>query len=262
METRFRGIDDLRLVGRQIYYDQLSFWLNPIGAVFTVGFSVVFLILLGAGGKAHVSFLGHIPVIQYYVGGFLAYGIMATCFNTLAVSTVIRRETGLLKRIRLSPLPTWALLAGIAGSTFLICLVQVILLLLIGKVGYHVVLPHNAAALIVALLVGIVCFTALGLATSTLIPNQDAAGPVVSIVFFVLLFLSGLWYPLQKGSALARIADYFPIRHMILATFAPFDTQRGVTSWAWHDLLIVGLWGAGAAVVALRRWQWSPRISQ
>jgi hypothetical protein len=44
----FEGLSDIKLVGRQVRYEQLSFWLNPIGAIFTVGFSVVFLILLGA----------------------------------------------------------------------------------------------------------------------------------------------------------------------------------------------------------------------
>ncbi len=40
----FEGSSDVKLVGRQVRYEQLSFWLNPIGAAFTVGFSVVFLI--------------------------------------------------------------------------------------------------------------------------------------------------------------------------------------------------------------------------
>ena len=44
----FQGISDVKLVGRQVWYEQLSFWLNPVGAVFTVGFSLVFLLLLGA----------------------------------------------------------------------------------------------------------------------------------------------------------------------------------------------------------------------
>jgi ABC-2 type transport system permease protein len=255
---RFRGTADLRLVGRQIYYDQLSFWLNPIGAVFTIGFSVVFLLLLGAN-KSHVGFLGNIRVIQYYLGAFLAYGVMATCFNTLTVATVIRRENGLLKRIRLSPLPTWVLLAGVAGSSFLICVAQAVLLILIGIIVYGATFPSNVLALIVALVVGIVCFTAMGLATSTLIPNEDAAGPIVSIVFFVLLFLSGLWYPMKPGSSLARISDFFPIRHMIIATFAPFDTQPGVSGWSWHDIEVMAIWGVVAVFVALRRWQWAPR---
>ena len=45
-ERRFRGASDLALVGRQVYYEQLNFWLNPVAALFTIGFSVVFLILL------------------------------------------------------------------------------------------------------------------------------------------------------------------------------------------------------------------------
>jgi ABC-2 type transport system permease protein len=259
---KFRGMADLRLVGRQIYYEQLSFWLNPIAAAFTVGFSVVFLILLGATGKnVRVGVLGGVKEIQYYVAAFMAYGVMATCFNNLGVVLVVRREMGLLKRIRLSPLPPWAMLGGVAGSALIISVIQVVLLLLIGKLGYGVVLPHNVLALVIALFVGVICFTALGVATSTLIPNQEAAGPLVSIVFFVLLFLSGLWYPLAKGSTLARISDYFPFRHLITATFAPFDTRRGVSGWSWHDIEVLAIWGAVAVFVSIRRWRWAPRRS-
>ncbi len=256
--SRLRKIGDLRLVGRQIYYEQLAFWLNPIAAVFTVGFSVVFLVLLGATGqKTRITFLG-VRAIQYYVAAFMAYGVMATCFNNLGVSLVVRREMGLLKRIRLSPLPPWAMLAGVTGNALIVSVVQIVLLGFIGRVGYGVVLPHNVPALVVAILVGVISFTALGVATSTLIPNQEAAGPLVSIVFFVLLFLSGLWYPLQKGSILARISGYFPFRHLITATFAPFDTHQGVSGWAWHDILVMAVWGAVAVIVSIRRWRWAP----
>ena len=82
---RYRGTDDLRLVGRQVFDEQMTFWLNPIGAIFTVGFAVVFLVLLGAtGGNSRLPLYGGIRAIQYYVPGFLAYGVMATCFNSLA----------------------------------------------------------------------------------------------------------------------------------------------------------------------------------
>ncbi|MGH9030373.1 MAG: hypothetical protein ACRDV4_12265, partial [Acidimicrobiales bacterium] len=115
---RFRGLADLRLVGRQIYYEQLNFWLNPVGAVFTLGFSVIFLLLVGstAGHSRSNALPGNAEVIQWYVPVFIAYGVMAACFNTLAISVVVRRETGLLKRLRLSPLPTWAMLSSIMAS--------------------------------------------------------------------------------------------------------------------------------------------------
>ncbi|MBV9661472.1 MAG: ABC transporter permease, partial [Acidimicrobiales bacterium] len=236
------------------------FWLNPLAAIFTVGFSVVFLILLGASaGNSTSKVLGGSRVIQYYVPGFVSYGVMSTCFNALATSLVVRREMGLLKRLRLSPLPAWAMISAVCANAVIISFVQVVVLLLIGRLGYGVHLPRNYAALIIALLVGAVCFTALGIAVSTLIPNQEAAGPVVSIVFFVLLFLSGLWYPIDPHSGLARAASYFPIRHMITAVYAPFDLRKNISGWSWGDLGALAIWGVVAVVVALRRWSWAPR---
>ena len=256
----FEGLSDVKLVVRQVRYEQLSFWLNPIGAVFTVGFSVVFLILLGASaGNSHISFYGNIRLVQYYVPGFAAYGVMAACFNILAITLVNRREMGLLKRLRLSPLPTWALLTAIVLSSMVVAVIEVVILLVVGRLGFNVHFPDNVGAFVVAIVVGMLCFSALGVAMSTLVPNQDAAGPIVSIIFFVLLFLSGLWFPLKPGSGLAQFSAYFPVHHFINAVFAPFNTQRGASPWAWHDLLIVAIWGAVGAIVAVRRWRWSPR---
>lgn len=259
--VRWSGVgSDIRLVGRQVYYEQLNFWLNPIAAVFTVGFSVVFLILMGASaGSSTSSTLGGVKTIQYYVPAFLAYGVMSTCFNALSTGLVVRRESGLLKRLRLSPLPAWALLAAIAINAVLVSAVQVVVLLLIGRYGYGVHMPHAWGALLVALVVGAVCFTAVGVAMSTLIPNQEAAGPVTSVVFFVLLFLSGLWYPIAQHSALAQISSIFPIRHMILATFAPFDPRPGVSGWSWGDIGVLTVWAAIGLALGLRRWSWAPR---
>jgi ABC-2 type transport system permease protein len=256
----FEGFSDVKLVGRQVRYEQLSFWLNPVGAVFTVGFSVVFLILLGAtAGNTRISFYGNIRLVQYYVPGFAAYGVMAACFNILAITLVNRREMGLLKRLRLSPLPTWALLSAIVLSSMVIATVEVVILLAVGRLGFSVHFPDNVGAFVVAIVVGMLCFSALGVAMSTLVPNQDAAGPVVSIIFFVLLFLSGLWFPIKPGSGLAQFSSYFPVHHLISAVFAPFDTQKGASPWAWHDLLVVAIWGVVGAIVAVRRWKWSPR---
>jgi ABC-2 type transport system permease protein len=251
---------DAKLVARQLYYEQLAFWRNPFGAVFTVGFSVVFLILLSlSGGNQRLQILGNLREIQYYVPGFAAYGVMSACFNMLAISLVGRREMGLLKRLRLSPLPTWAMVASLFLSALVVSVVQVVILLAVGKVGFHVQLPRNILAFAIALLVGSVCFTALGIGASTLIPNQDAAGPMVSIVFFVLLFLSGLWFPLKHGSGLAEVSGYFPIRPLLLAMFQPFDLIPGQSPWAWHDLMVVAIWGVVGAYLAVRRFKWEPR---
>jgi ABC-2 type transport system permease protein len=260
--TQVRNVDNLKLVGRQIYYEQLTFWLNPIAALFTIVFSILFMVLIGgSAGNSRKSVIGGVRLIQYYTAGFVAYGVMSTCFNQLSISLVIRREMGLLKRLRLSPLPAWALFLATLGNVVIISVLQIVLLLVIDKFAYHVILPHNWASFVVTLLVGVATFTAIGIAMSTLVPNQEAAGPIVSIVFFVLLFLSGLWYPINSHSGLGQLAAVFPFRHMILAVFAPLDYKPGASSWAWNDVLVMGIWGVGATLVALRRWSWAPRRS-
>jgi ABC-2 type transport system permease protein len=255
----FRGVRDLKLVARQVYYEQLSFWLNPIGSAFTLLFSVVFLVLLGStAGNSRISYLGNIRAVVYYVPGFAAYGLMAACFNLLAIQLVTRREMGLLKRLRLSPLPTWTMLGGVIGSALIVTLVQVVALLLIGRIGYDVAFPHNLLAFVVTLAIGGLCFTSLGVAASTVVPNQDSAGPMLSIVFFVLLFLSGLWYPIKKGSGLAHFSAFFPVRRLIEAT-GDATFAHGSAAWQWTDLKVMVLWGVGGIIVASRRWRWAPR---
>jgi ABC-2 type transport system permease protein len=243
---------------RQLYYEQLNFWLNPFAAFFTLGFSVVFLLLVASNAHGTSAAIGGQPLIQYYVPGFIAYGVMSTCFNALSLSIVARRETGLFKRIRLSPLPTWAMISSIGLNALIISLLQTVVVLAIGRIFYGVQLPHNLVAVALAFLVGVVSFSTLGVAVSTLIPNQEAAGPLVNIAFFVLLFLSGLWFPLGQHSTLATISSYFPIRPMLLAIAAPFDVRPEVSGWAWSDLGWLAGWGIVASYVAIRRWSWAP----
>ena len=252
----------VQLVVHQVRYEQLAFWLNRVGAIFTVVFSVLFLVMLGASaGQSRVSYLDNMKLITYYVPGFVAYGIMSACFTTLAINLVVRRETGQLKRLRLSPLPSRVLVVAIFVSTTIVALVQVVLLLLIGRFGYAVHFPVSWLSFALAVLVGVVSFSAMGVAISTVIPNQESAGPVTSIVFFVLLFLAGLWFPLSPLSALQKFSNYFPVLHFIKAVDAPFEFQPGVSPWAWHDLLIIALWGAAAVIVAVRKFKWAPRRS-
>lgn len=249
------------LIVHQLRFEQLNFWRNRFAAVTTLGFSVIFLVLSAAssGHSAHSAALGGAEVLQYYVPGFAAYGVMAACYSTLGIQLVNRRETGLLKRLYLSPLPTPVLFGALFVNALVVSLIQVVVIVLVGRFAYGLLLPHEWLALACAVAVGVLCFTALGIAVSAAVPSQDSAGPLINLVFFALLFLSGLWFPLSNGSTLARLSDWFPIRHLILAFWRPFDPMPGVSPWSWHDLGVVALWGVAATIVALRRFSFEPR---
>jgi ABC-2 type transport system permease protein len=254
----FRGVSDLPLVARQVRFEQLSFWLNPIGAILTVGFSVVFIVIfLSTSGHSTVGYLAHINLGQYYLPAFAAYGIMAACFNTLAIQLVNRREMGLLKRLRLSPLPTWMLLAAIFINSMIVAVIQIVLVLLVGRIGYGLHGPQDVGAFLLVIIVGMFSFTALGVGISTVVPNADAAGPIVSLVFFILVALSGLYFPVKAGTGLATFTGIFPIRHLIVACVDTFNGIPGTSPWS--DLLVIAAWGAAGVLLSLRRWDWSPK---
>ena len=137
-------------------------------------------------------------------------------------------------------------------------MIQIVLMLAVGRAfGVHG--PANWLPFLLAVVVGMFSFTALGMGVSTLVPNADAAGPVVNIVFFVVLAFSGLYFPLPPGSTLANITDYLPVRRLIVSLQDSFNHIPGTSPWAWHDLGVIAIWGAVGVYFALRRWQWAPR---
>ncbi len=151
------------------------------------------------------------------------------------------------------------LLAAIFINWMMIALIQVVLLLLLllGRFGYDVHGPHDVGLFILMLIVGMLSFTALGVGISTLVPNADAAGPIVSLVFFILVALSGLYFPVKAGTGLATFTGFFPIRHMIVGLVDTFNGIPGATPW--NDILVVAAWGVVGVFISLRRWDWSPK---
>jgi ABC-2 type transport system permease protein len=256
----FGGFGDIKQIFRQTRYEQLAFWLNPIGAFFTIGFSTIFLLIMeSSSGHQHIASLGSIKAQQYYVPAFLAYGVMSACYNIQAIVIVNRRETGLLKRLRLSPAPTWILMSSILLSSMIIAAISVLITIVVGRFGYSVHGPVHVLPFIIVIAVGMFAFTSLAMGVSTLIPNADSAGPVSSIVFFILLAFSGLWFNVPPNSGIGKVTTYFPVLHLITALEKSFNAIPGVSPWAWSDIYVIALWGVGGAILALRRWEWSPR---
>jgi len=252
-----------QLLIHQVRYEQKSFWRNPVAAVFIVAFPLMFLFIF-ASLSGRVDAYGGISEAQYVVPQMLAYGLMNACFTNPAINLTYRRETGLLKRLRLTPLPRWAALGGIVGNALLTAILIGGVILIIGFAAYGIHWYGHVLALLVAVAVGVLAFTALGAAVSTFIPNEDAAPPVVNFAYIGLLFLSGNFIPISPGSTLARIGDVFPVRHLdtaIITTFLPGGPHGVAQGFAWSDVGVLAIWGAVGVAIAVRRWRWEPRRS-
>jgi ABC-2 type transport system permease protein len=247
---------DFALLWHQVRYEQLSFWRNPQSAFFTFVFPVVIIVLFGAlfGHSGRSSYFYGLPALQYYVPTIAAVSVLGSCYSQLAIVLALRRQNGILKRVHGTPLPAWAYFLGLLAHCVMVSVVDVALIVGVGRL-YGVPLPDHWAAIAVALLLGAASFCALGVAVASLIRNAEAAPPVVQLVLFPLLFVSGTYFPIHSA-VLNRIAGALPVRPFNQALLGPFAHHTGLD---WKSLGVLLAWGAIGALVAIRRFRWAPR---
>lgn len=251
-----RGRGNLRLLAHQVRYEQLSFWRNPQAAVFTFVFPVLFITILGAlyGSQGKHSSLGGLPVLEYYIPTIAAMAVLTSCYGQLAVALSARRQNGILKRVRATPLPAWAYFGGLLARCILVSVVDVALIVLVGRL-YGVPLPTDWLAIGGTLVLGAASFCSLGVAAASIISNADAAPAVAQLVMFPLLFLSGTYMPISS-KWLTQITGWLPVRPFNELLTGQLYQHAAVSG---HQLEVLALWGVVGIAVAIRRFRWDPR---
>lgn len=254
-------MNSLALAAHQFRYDQKAFWRNPASVFFTVMFPViVFLILAVVFNGEEVDVRGGVEATTYYVPAIMSLAIISATMQTLAMTLVVAREDGRLKRGRGTPMPPWVFIAGRVGNSIVVALMMLALLAAIGGALYGVDFPWDRLpAILLALIVGAASFCCLGIALTAAIPSQDAAAAIVNALLLPLYFLSGVFIPEdQLPEGVIVFADLFPVRHFFEAFFDAY-VPAGVPAVSWENLAVVALWGVAGLLLAVRFFRWTPR---
>jgi ABC-2 type transport system permease protein len=247
---------DLSLLWHQVRYEQLSFWRNPQAAFFTFAFPVVIIVIFGAMFRSvgPSSYFYGVGALQYYVPTIAAVSVLGSCYSQLAIVLAMRRQNGVLKRVRATPLPAGTYFVGLLAHCILVSVVDVALIAGVGRL-YGVPFPAHWLEMATALVLGAASFCALGVAVASLIRNAEAAPAVVQLVLFPLVFISGTYVPIHSA-ALNRISGALPVRPFNEALLGSF-TQHGRLDWGSLGVLLA--WGGAGALVAVARFRWTPR---
>jgi ABC-2 type transport system permease protein len=246
---------------RQVTYTNKAFWRNPAAAFFTFAFPLMFLVIFTSLlGNGEVVVGGQtIKESTYYVAGMAAFAVVTACYTNIAISVTFARDSGVLKRVRGTPLPEWVYLLGRVIHAVLIALLLVLICSVFGKLAYGAKIPTGGTLVetLVMLVVGAAAFCALGMALTAVIPNADASPAVVNATILPLLFLSGIFIPLGDDAPewIRLVGAIFPVRHFASGLGAGFLG----TPFHWKDVLIVALWGIAGLLLASRFFSWEPR---
>jgi ABC-2 type transport system permease protein len=246
---------DLALVLWQIRYEQRAYWRNRGRGIFTFVFPIMFLVIFGSlDNGAHIHSRGGISFDTFFVPGILAYGVIATTYVNLAISTAILRDEGVLKRMQGTPLPRWAYVAARIGSTVLIMFAITVVTLALGAVAYNVhVRVSTLPGLIATLILGTAAFTTLGIGITRFIKNAEAAPVIVNLTVLPLTFISNVWFPTDTlPHWLNTVAKVFPIRPLADGLQYAFDPRTPGPGFKASDLLSLAIWTAIGIFLMIR----------
>jgi ABC-2 type transport system permease protein len=245
----------MSLLVHQVRMEQLLFWRAREAAVFVFMLPVLLFLLLGA---VYDGTIDGDPAASYLLTGMLGYGVATTAFAGLAITIVIRREYGMLKRIRATPLPARLYLAALLLSTLLVFALQAILLVALGVLLFDAEMPPRILSLAAALLLGATAFAGIGLAASSLIRSAEGSSAAVNLILLPMAFLSGSFGPTEDYPRfLQAIGDVLPLKYVIDLVGAVYLDGEAV----WSDptaIAVIAVWGAAGLVVAVRRFRWEP----
>lgn len=246
----------MRLFLHQLRAEQRIFWRGRESAVFVFVFPILLFLLLGTVYDG--EYRGR-DVAEYLTFGIVAYGVAATTFAGVTITLVLRREQGILKRLRSTPLPPALYLAAVVASLLLVFALQATTIVVVGRFVYGASLPEDVLSLGLAYAYGALCFAAIGLGLAGLIRSAEGAPAVVNVIALPMTFLSGGFGPTREFPEFLRVvADALPLTYLVdLIVGVVYEREA-----FWEQpgaVAVLGLWGAIGAAVAVRTFGWQPR---
>ncbi|GGL44550.1 ABC transporter permease [Phycicoccus endophyticus] len=205
---------------------------------------------------------------RFFMPGMVAAGVLLTSFQTMALSVATERDDGTLKRLRSTPMPPVAYFLGKVGLVAVTSVVQLVTLLVVGRLGFDVPLPDGGRRWLVLAAVfalGVVAGTVLGIAYSSL-STARSIGAVVIGPMLVLQFISGVYIGWQDvPDWLRQVAALFPLKWIaqgMRSVFYPQEMASLEMAGSWETgrtLLVLAAWAAGGLVLCVSTFRWFKR---
>jgi ABC-2 type transport system permease protein len=247
----------MRLFLHELRAQQLLFWRNREAAFFSFLFPIILLVLLGSvyGDEEIEGVSGS----TFLLAGLIGYGVAATAFASLAITLVVRREAGLLKRVRGTPLSPATYLAAVISSMVIVIALQAAAQVLIGRFLLDADWPASPASFVAVLVVGAASFAALGLAVTTLVRTGEGSSAVVNAIYLPMAFISGAFFsPRDLPRFLEVLSEALPLTYLLRLIRSTFIEGETLAS-SPGAIAAVLVWGVFGLVVAGRMFRWEPR---
>ena len=232
------------------------FLREPIGAFFTLVFPLMMLFLFGSiYGNTPTAMFGGQGTIDISVPAYTAMIIATSGLLSISITMAAQREQGILRRLRTTPINPFIILAAQVIVVFLMTCLGMLLLIVAGKLVYHLRFNGNVLSVLAGFVLCSLSFFALGFILAGLMPTARTAQVVGMVLLYPMLFLSGAGIPRELlPDAIQKVAKFLPLTYVV-------NLLRGLwigDAWSKHWLdvgVLAGMLLLGI-VVSLKTFRW------
>jgi ABC-2 type transport system permease protein len=209
------------------------FLREPLGAIGTLLLPIVIFILFGRLGRGRPASGSGVPTL----GGaelpiFVAIMITLSAVLSLVTIVAIYREGGILKRLRATPMRPHTILIAHVMVKLLFTVATLVALYAVGRRILAVPAGTPLVAFSVAVLFSTMSILTMGFVVASLVPVARFAQPIGALVFYPMLVVCGLFFPVEQLTPTLRaIARVLPLTYAV-------SLMKGI--WQGHGWLAHG----------------------
>jgi len=203
-------------------------------------------------GSAHAA-----NYAAFLLPGLLGVNLMSTGLFSVGMVNVSYREKGKFRRLAVTPLPKWIFLAGQVLHRLTVVLLQVVVMLVVGRVAFGIANQGSYGLLALVLVLGTACFMSMGFALAGFAKTSEGYGAISNVVFMPMMFLSGVYFTLDAAPRwMQKAVVALPLSPYLKTLRAIFNDGSGLGGHGL-ELALVGAWTAFCFAVALRKFSWA-----
>ena len=205
---------------------------------------------------AQSASLREVRVIDYFLPAMIAYIILQSGINYVAIGLVDLRVRQVLRRYRVTPLTPRGILAAQICGGVLTVLLQIAVLVGLGLTVFGARVYGNWLVAAVPILVGTLAFVGIGFLLTSWVRTSEAARGVSSAIAFPMMFLSGIFLPIdQLPPSLQTAVHVLPLTWLSDALHQVLNDGNGIGS-ILGDLAVLLGWAVVCCSLAVWRFRW------
>ena len=197
-----------------------------------------------------------IRYVDWVVPGVLATNMMFSALFGVGYVIVRYRHSGVLRRLKATPLkPAEFLAAQVLSRLWLIVVIGV---LVYAGTDYVVNFSMSGSywTLLLVFVLGAASLISLGLLMAARTANQELAGGLLNLISWPMMLLSGAWFSLEGSPEwVRRVSEVFPLTHLIEAARAVMLDGVGLAEIGWR-LVVLAVMTAVFLWLGARLFRW------